>query len=131
MLRRVSAAFAAGVVGAVCISCIFWYLGDSGLLARVGIHLRPELTPSWLYGKICWGGLWGALFLLPLLAAKPHVQGAVFSLAPTAAALFYFMPQGSSGFLGLNAGPYTPLFVLILNGIWGIIAAYWYRFGSK
>jgi len=131
MLRKLSAAFAAGAVGAVVISLLFWNLGDSGLLARVGITLRPALTPAWLYGKICWGGIWGGLFLLPVLVGSPLLQGLFFSLAPTLAALFYFLPQSSLGLMGLNAGPYTPLFIVLLNGLWGIIAAFWYRLGSK
>lgn len=131
MIRKISSAFAAGAVAAIAISCLFWYLGDSGLLTRVSINLRPALTPDWLYGKVCWGGMWGGLFLLPILISRPLLQGLVFSLAPTLAALFYFMPQGSLGLMGLNAGPYTPLFVLLLNGVWGIVAAYWYRLGSK
>lgn len=131
MLRKISAAFAAGAVGAVVISLLFWNLGDSGLLARVGIALRPALTPAWLYGKICWGGIWGGLFLLPVLIGRPLLQGLFFSLAPTLAALFYFLPQSSLGLLGLNAGPYTPLFIALLNGLWGIVAAFWYRLGAK
>lgn len=131
MLRNISAAFAAGAVGAVVISFISWYLGDTGMLARVGINLHPALTGEWLYGKVVWGGLWGGLFLLPLLGSRPLLQGAAFSLAPTAAELFYFMPQGSLGLLGLNAGPYTPVYVLLLNVLWGVVAAFWYRLGSK
>ena len=131
MIRKISTAFAAGAVAAIAISFLSWYLGDTGLLARAGINLRPVLTPDWLYARVCWGGLWGGLFLLPVLHSRPLVQGPVFSLVPTLAALFYFMPHGSLGLLGLNAGPYMPLFVLLLNGVWGIVAAYWYRLGAK
>ncbi|HAD04879.1 MAG: hypothetical protein A2091_12030 [Desulfuromonadales bacterium GWD2_61_12] len=131
MLRKISAAFAAGAVGAVVIAFFSWYLGDTGMLARVGINLHPAPTPEWLYGKVVWGGVWGGLFLLPLLVARPLLQGAVFSLAPSAAALFYFMPRGTLGLLGLHAGPYTPVYVLLLNVLWGVIAAFWYRLGSK
>jgi len=131
MLRKISAAFAAGAAGAVVISFLFWYLGDTGMLARLSINLRPAMTPDWLYGKVIWGGIWGGLFLLPLLGSRPLVQGLVFSLAPTVAALFFFMPHNSLGLLGLNAGPYMPFFVLLLNGLWGVVAAFWYRLGSK
>lgn len=131
MLRKISAALAAGALAGLVSSIIYWYLADAGHLARVGINLHPALDPAWLYARLCWGGIWGGLFLLPILASRPVAQGLLLSLAPTIAALFYFMPHGSLGMLGLNAGPYTPFFVLLLNGVWGLAAAVWYRHAAK
>lgn len=131
MLRKISAALTAGALAGLASSVLYWYLADAGHLARVGINLHPALDPAWLYARICWGGIWGSLFLLPILVSRPVAQGLLLSLAPTFAALFYFLPQSSLGLLGLNAGPYTPLFVLLINGIWGMAAAAWNRYAVK
>jgi len=131
MLRKLSAAFAAGAAAGAAVSLLYWYLADSGYLERAGISLRPSLTPAWLYLRATWGGLWGLLLLVPLQKNRPLLQGLIVSLAPTAAAFFYFLPRGPSGMLGLHSGYLAPVFILLLNALWGVAAAYWNAQGSK
>ena len=35
----------------------------TGVTALFGVAIAPTLTPTWLYPRIVWGGLWGFLFL--------------------------------------------------------------------
>ena len=125
-LRRPSIAAAAGMVGALANSLAAWLAGSSGLTRALGANLAPALTAGWLYPRLVWGALWALLLLLPLRGAW-WKQGLLVSLAPSAAQLFYFFPQGGAGVLGLERGPTVPLFVLLLNALWGVVAAWWFR----
>lgn len=131
MLRKLSAAFAAGAAAGAAVSLLYWYLADAGHLARVDISLRPSLTLAWIYQRTTWGGLWGGLLLIPLQKSRPVMQGLIVSLVPSAAAFFYFLPRGPSGMLGLHAGYLAPVFILLLNALWGVAAALWNARASK
>ncbi|MBI5440413.1 MAG: hypothetical protein HY900_04285 [Deltaproteobacteria bacterium] len=126
-LRRVSAAYVGGLVGALDDSF------DTGFSARrvLGIGLRPEWTAPWLYPRLVWGGVWGLLFLLPVLRARAVLRGVVFSLAPTAVVLFAVFPGMGKGPLGLGFGALTPALVALLNFGWGIVASVWYRQAAR
>ena len=65
IFRTLSLVFAAGCVGAVANSLMVYLFGHLGINAALGVKIAPNLTPSWLYPRIVWGGLWGFLFLLP------------------------------------------------------------------
>jgi hypothetical protein len=45
--------------------------------------------------------------------------------------LFVVLPNMGKGLLGLGFGNLTPVFVIGLNFIWGIVGAYWYRVSVK
>src|SRR5205823_3427523 len=123
-LARLSICFAGGCVGGLANSLAVWGAGVGQITTRLGVRLAPTFTYEWLYHRVVWGGLWGLLFLLPLLRRRSMlVRGIVFSLAPTLAQLFYFFPQSQRGRLGLQLGQLTPLFVFLFNAIWGITAA--------
>lgn len=52
MLRKLSAAFTGGVIGALLSSLLFWELGRNGVTAWMGITLRPAcplhgFIPAW------------------------------------------------------------------------------------
>ena len=83
LIYRLSLVFAAGCVGAVTNSLAVWLFGCSGFTKALDVHIAPALTAQWLYPRIVWGGIWGVLFLLPLLRNRLIVQGLVFSLGPT------------------------------------------------
>jgi len=84
------------------------------------------LTTALLYSKLVWGGIWGSLFLIPLGRLSFPVKGLLFSLGPSLVQLFVVFPfQAPKGILGLQLGALTPLFVLIYNAVWGIIAGVW------
>ena len=48
------------------------------------------------------------------------------SLAPSAMVLFVVFPAMGKGMLGLGFGTLTPVLVVILNLIWGIVASLWH-----
>ncbi len=125
-LRSVSLVFAAGVFGALLNSVAAWLFGAFGVTAALGIKMAPALTPEWLYPRLVWGGLWGVLFLLPVLRDAPVLRGLLWSVGPTLVQLFVVFPlKAHKGTAGLDLGIMTPLLVVVLNAIWGIAAALW------
>jgi hypothetical protein len=119
--------YGAGSIGALVNSLAAWAIGVWGVTASAGVKMAPDLTPAWLYPRLVWGGLWGFLFLLPVAGRYPlAVRALLFSLAPTLMQLLYVFPYRlAKGFFGLDLGGMTPLFVLLLNAIWGLAAAFW------
>ena len=70
------------------------------------------------------GGLWGFLFIAPLLKNSPYLRGLMFSLGPTAVQLFFIFPLvANKEVLGLGLGTLTPVFVVFFNAVWGIVVA--------
>jgi hypothetical protein len=59
------------------------------------------------------------------------MRGIIMSLAPTAMMFFVVFPNMGKGTFGLGFGTFTPVLVLLLNFIWGVVASYWYEFGGK
>jgi hypothetical protein len=131
-IARLSICFAGGCVGGLINGLAVWGAGEARLTTRLDVRLAPALTPEWLYHRLVWGGLWGLIFLLPLLRRRSAlVRGLVFSLVPTLAQLCYFFPyQAQRGWLGLQLGQLTPVFVLLFNAVWGVVAAWWTRRGG-
>ena len=124
--RRLSLVFASGCVGGLLNSVVLWLLGSKGITGKLGVNIAPDLTPEWLYPRLVWGGIWGVLFLLPMLKRSFLVRGLIFSLAPTLVQLFVVFPmKPDEGMMGLQMGNFTPLVVLIVNAVWGITAAFW------
>ena len=127
-MREFSAAFTGGCLGGLVKNLLLWFIGIQGFAARLGISLHPALTAHWLYPSIVWGGIWGLLLLMPFLRGHTFVRGLAYSLVPTLVALFYLLPfEQGAGFLGLHLGALTPVLILVVNAIWGLIASYWYR----
>ncbi|MEQ8757869.1 MAG: hypothetical protein RID09_30735 [Coleofasciculus sp. G1-WW12-02] len=129
-IRQLSLYLTAGAIGALVNSLAVWIAGSIGLTTVLGAQIAPTLTPNWLYPRLTWGAIWGLLFFVPLKItgnARKRIiwQGLIVSLGPTLAQLLYFFPTGSKGFLGLQLGITTPLFVIVFNAIWGIVAAAW------
>ena len=124
--RRLSLVFASGCVGGLLNSVVLWLLGSKGMTGKLGVNIAPDLTPEWLYPRLVWGGIWGALFLLPMLKRSFLLRGLIFSLAPTLVQLFVVFPMKlDKGMMGLQMGNFTPLVVLIVNAVWGVTAAFW------
>lgn len=127
-LTRLSQVFSAGCLGGLVNSLAVWIFGVIGITAAFGVKIAPPLTRPWLYQRIVWGGIWGLLFLLPLLSKRRVLQGLLFSLGPTLVQLFVVFPvQAGKAMMGLDLGPLTPVFVLIFNAVWGVTAALWLR----
>lgn len=129
MIRRISSAYVGGVIGALIDSINIWILGKVGFTALIGVGMRPEFRPAWLYPRLVWGGIWGILLLLPFMKGRTVQRGMLMSLAPTAMVYFVMFPEMGKGIFGLGFGLLTPVLVLLLNFIWGIAASYWYESG--
>lgn len=123
-MKKLLVFFAAGCVGALANSLTVWLFGHQGITRSIGVALSPAFSPDWLYPRIVWGGLWGLLFLLPLLNSRLFAKGSVLSLVPTAVQLFVVFPfLAHKGIAGLKLGLYTPAVVLFFNWVWGVAAA--------
>ncbi len=127
MVKKISGAYVGGLLGALVDSFNIWWLGQAGVTAALGIGLRPEFTSSWLYPRLVWGGLWGLLLLLPFWKGRTLLRGILVSLAPSAVVLLVVFPGMGKGAFGLGFGTLTPVLVVALNFLWGIVAAFWYR----
>ncbi len=128
LIRRATLAFGSGAFGGLINSLTVWLFGLIGITGLLGVKLAPALNPEWLYPRLVWGGLWGFLFLIPIysLADRPGwLRGIVYSLAPTLVQLFLVFPFKDKGLLGLSLGLLTPVFVLLLNAVWGVSTAFW------
>ena len=128
IVRKVSGAFTGGAIGGLVDSINIWALSHIGITSMLGVSMKPELTAPWLYQRMVWGGIWMLLLLLPLWQTRTVFRGCVFSLLPSAMMLFVVLPGMGKGFLGLGFGTLTPGVVIGLNLIYGLIAAFWYRF---
>ena len=125
---NVSLSFAAGSLGALANSVVLWIFGAVGINTALGVSIAPTLTTGFLYPRIVWGGLWGFLFLLPILPNSISLRGLLFSLGPTLVQLLVVFPfKAGKGFFGLGLGLLTPLFVVFFNAVWGVVASYWYE----
>jgi hypothetical protein len=126
MVTRLSALFAAGCLGGLATVLTLWLFGILGISAALGVALAPPLTPPMIYSFMIWGGIWGFVFLLPLGSLNMFARGLLLSLAPTIVQLLVVFPMKMGvGVLGLDLGTLTPLLVLIFNGVWGLVAAWW------
>ena len=123
-MRKAFIYFAAGCIGALANSLVVWQFGAHGITSSFGVSIAPYLSADWFYPRIVWGGLWGLLFLLPMLQSKAVLRGTVLSLFPTAFQLFFVFPMmAHKGIGGLDLGLWTPLFVLFFNWVWGVVTA--------
>ncbi len=129
-LKELSIAFTAGAIGALIITMLMWLEVKYGIANSLSIKL-PNLSGQALIQKIykmmVWGGIWALLLLLPFAKSKWFFRGLIFSLLPSIVTFLYFAPNAGIGYFGINAGYLMPLNILILNAIWGIIAAWWFE----
>ena len=125
MTKRLSIVFSAGALGGLLNALFFWLFGITGVTALAGIAAPIKWDPQHIYWGVTWGGIWGVMFLLPMLRGSVLLRGALFSLAPTLVAWFVVFPSKGMGPMGLNVGPLMPFMAIVLNVIWGIGAAIW------
>jgi hypothetical protein len=130
--KNFSLVFAAGCFGGLLNSLAVWIFGELGITTALGVSIAPKMSAAWLYPRIVWGGIWGALFLLPLWQRKVLIKGLIYSLGPTLVQLFIVFPmKANKGAMGLDLGTLTPVFVIIFNAIWGVAAAIWLRWSKS
>jgi hypothetical protein len=130
--KKLSLVFAAGCLGGLLNSLAVWIFGVIGITPALGVKIAPSLSALWLYPRLVWGGIWGLLFLLPLMQKRFLYRGLIFSLGPTLVQLFIVFPlKAGQGVMGFDLGLLTPLFVFVFNAIWGLTAAIWLRWVNK
>ena len=128
-MKKILICFAAGCLGGLMNSLAVWLVGDIGIAKSLGVLIKPALTPAWLYPRIVWGGIWGFMFLIPIMKSRPFTRGALISLFPTFVQLFVVFPyKADKGMAGLDLGLLTPVFVLIYNWVWGVVTALTIKF---
>ncbi len=124
--RSLSLVFSAGALGGLAKSVVAWGAGKLGFARALGVATAPALGPAWLYPHIVWGGLWGALFLIPVTGWGWIRRGLLLSLAPSVVQLFVVFPlKTKAGVVGLALGALTLLAVLFFNAVWGMVASFW------
>lgn len=129
MLNKISSAFTAGVLGGLANSLAVWFFATAGIANTFGVNLsllHPSLTSQWLYPRLVWGGLWGFLFLIPVMKKSILLRGLLFSIGPSLVMMFMVFPRMGYGVYGLSLGTLMPFLVVLFNALWGIIAALWY-----
>jgi hypothetical protein len=130
-MKKILVYFAAGCLGGLANSLAVWAFGAYGITNHFGVSIAPALKLAWLYPRIVWGGIWGFVFLLPFLNSKLITKGAIISLFPILAQLLVVFPlQAHKGYLGLDLGMYTPVFVVFFNLVWGIVAGLAIKFSK-
>jgi len=126
-MTDLSLAFAAGAAGGVLNGLVVWLSGLIGITGACGVQIAPALTILFIYQKVVWGGLWGFIFLLPIVQRSTIPRGMILSLAPTLVQLLVVFPfHLQKGWLGLSLGILTPVFVVVFNLVWGVAAAVWF-----
>jgi hypothetical protein len=132
LAKKLSFVFAAGCLGGLLNSLAVWIFGVIGITSALGVKIAPPLSAPWLYPRLVWGGIWGLLFLLPLMQKRYLYRGLIFSLGPTMIQLFIVFPmKANKGVMGFDLGLLTPLLVFVFNAIWGLTAAIWLRWVNK
>jgi len=130
--KRITMAFGSGCIGGLACSLAVWLAGLYGITKSLGVTMAPAISPEWLYPRLVWGGLWGFLFLLPMLRKSVLRRGLLLSVGPTLVQLFVFYPhRDGHGVMGMGLGALTPFFVILFNAVWGITTALWMRFAGE
>ena len=123
--RQATLAFAAGALGGLVLFAFLWVIGTIGIPQAIGINLPVNVAKAYLYNRIVWGGIWGFIFLIPWKQSW-WIRGLVFSVAPSVVQMVVIFPLATpAGMFGLGLGALTPLLVLVANGVWGFVTAWW------
>jgi len=127
MIRKISGAFAGGALGAFVDSFNIWFMGKVGISDLLRVGMKPEFTAAWLYPRMVWGGIWALLLIVPLWKQRQVLRGCAFSLIPSSMMLLMVLPSMGKGTLGLGFGALTPVVVVGLNFIYGVVASLWFE----
>lgn len=120
-MKNALVVFGAGCAGAVVYCVVMWLCSRYGITQSLGVNLRGSVSPHWMYPRIVWGGLWGFLFLLPILRSSFFARSLVISLIPALVQLFIIYPfYQSKGVAGLQLGLLTPVVVWFFYWIWAL-----------
>jgi|SaaInlStandDraft_4_1057021.scaffolds.fasta_scaffold75803_1 hypothetical protein len=132
LCKTFSFAFTGGCIGGLITSLLLWMCGQTELAQHFNVKLSPTLTMPWLYQTAIWGGLYATLFLMPFLRRSYFFRGILYSFVPSFVQLFIILPFiEHQGFLGMNLGDLTPVFITVINLFWGISAGLWLQYTEK
>ncbi len=125
---QISLSFAAGVVGAIVTMSAAWLLRRMEVFHLLGCNMPVPADKRWIYSHLVWGGIFGLFLVLPILADSVLKRGLILGLLPAAFQLFVVFPiLLNEKIMGLNYGATAPLFVIVLNLLWGVAAADWLK----
>jgi hypothetical protein len=130
LATKLTLVFAAGCVGGLVSFLVLWLFFQAGVLNQIGTRLQPGTLPADLYQPMVLGGIWGFLFLFPILKSRPVFQALLYSLAPALVQLLVVFPQEGKDYLGLNLGTFTPIAVLFFSIVWAVTTVVWLRFAG-
>lgn len=126
ILGWTSLCFTAGLVGGLTGSVLLWMAGSYGWTAAMQVNLAPQWTLDWLFPRLIWSGVWGLLLVPRFMPRSIFWRGLCVSLAPTLAQLLVAFPADpDKGLWGLGLGALTPVVVIVVNAVWGWVAAMW------
>lgn len=124
LMKKILLCFIAGCLGGIAVNVVNIILALVNIPHYIGVDLSQDSSIIALYMDLLWGGLWGILFLIPILENLLFVKGVLLSLIPTLFQLFVVLPKlYGVNILGLEFSILLPLYIFLLNGIWGIFAA--------
>jgi hypothetical protein len=127
-LKEISIVFTAGAAGGLVNRIAIWFAGRFGISEFLGVKLAPPLSEGFLYTGIVWGGIWGLVFLVPVLKSSFYLRSLILSIFPTLVMLFVVFPFWlHKGALGFQLGQFTPALVVIFNFIWALVTAAWIK----
>jgi|SRR3954463_15770376 len=120
-MKNALVVFAAGCLGALIQCVVMWLFTRYGVTHSLHVNLPGSIYAGWLYPRIVWGGLWGFLFLLPILSSSVFARSFVLALIPAGVQLFVIYPlYEHKGFAGLSLGALTPFLVLFFYWVWSL-----------
>ncbi|WP_225073099.1 hypothetical protein [Desulfuromonas sp. CSMB_57] len=131
MFRSLSAAFTGGILGALTVSLLYWELVRDGVTAWLGISLRLPLDFASLSQRLIIGGLWGLLLAPPYWKNRPVWRGLLAGGILAAWLLLYYLPRHGRGLGGTGYGRMTPVVLLAISLLWGLVAAFWNRQAAR
>lgn len=113
--------YGAGTLGALAMCVAMWFCASHGITHSLGVAIGGSIAPQWMYPRLVWGGLWGLLFLLPILTSSIFARSLVIALIPTLVQLFIIYPfYEHKGVAGLSLGMLTPFVVFLFYWIWSL-----------
>lgn len=120
-MKNALVVFAAGCLGALIQCVAMWLFSRYGITHSLNVSLQGSIAPAWMYPRIVWGGLWGFLFLLPILSGSVFARSLVIALIPAGVQLFVIYPfYEGKGVAGLSLGLLTPFLVLFFYWVWAL-----------
>jgi hypothetical protein len=123
-LKKLGLTFAGGCLGGVTATALNIAFGLISFPSSVGIAYHQDANIANLYAGILLGGVWGFIFLIPILNNSWILKGVILSLIPTLTQLLVVLPlKEGSPLFNVDFTKLTPIYVLFLNLIWGLVTA--------